>query len=121
MVLHHCLPLAMPGMLTGSTVGMALGQEGPAADDRHGGVHRGHPRGFTDPATVLPVRAYLWAHSPERAFVEKTRKRAIQGRTVAHRGGLVEVRALSGQSRLEHADEFRILGGLLRANISIKT
>ena len=30
------------------------------------------PRGFTDPATVLPVQIYLWADSPERAFVEKT-------------------------------------------------
>jgi len=30
------------------------------------------PKGFTDPATVLPVQIYLWADSPERAFVERT-------------------------------------------------
>lgn len=86
MVLHHCLPLTMPGMLTDSIVGMALGQERPAADDRHSCVHRGHPPGGTDPATVLPVQIYLWAHSPERAFVEKARKRAMQDRAIAHPG-----------------------------------
>jgi phosphate transport system permease protein len=30
------------------------------------------PHGFTDPATVLPVQVYLWADSPERAFLERT-------------------------------------------------
>ena len=30
------------------------------------------PQGFTDPATVLPVQIYIWADSPERAFVERT-------------------------------------------------
>ena len=30
------------------------------------------PKGFTDPSTVLPVQVYLWADSPERAFVERT-------------------------------------------------
>jgi phosphate transport system permease protein len=30
------------------------------------------PKGLTDPATVLPVQIYLWADSPERAFVERT-------------------------------------------------
>ncbi len=87
MVLHHCLPLAMPGMLTGSIVGMALSRERPAADDRHAGVDHAHAReGITDPATVLPVQIYLWTHSPERAFVEKAHKRAMQDRAIAHPG-----------------------------------
>ncbi len=30
------------------------------------------PAGVTDPSTVLPVQIYLWADSPERAFVERT-------------------------------------------------
>jgi phosphate transport system permease protein len=41
-VLHHVLPLAMPGILTGTIIGMAqaLGETAPLLDDRHGGVHR---------------------------------------------------------------------------------
>ena len=47
MVTHHVLPLAMPGMLTGTIIGMAraLGEIGAAAHDRHGRVHRRHPEG----------------------------------------------------------------------------
>ena len=73
MILHHVLPLAMPGMLTGAIIGMAhaLGKP-PAADDRHGGLYYGYPSGVMSPATVLPVQIFLWSDSPERAFVEKT-------------------------------------------------
>jgi len=72
-VFHHVLPLAMPGMMTGMIIGMATRwRDGAAAHDRHGGLLVDVPRGFFDPSTLLPVQIYLWADSPERAFVEKT-------------------------------------------------
>ena len=74
MVFHHVLPLAMPGHDDRYHYrhGTGAGRVRPAADDRHGGLHRRYPGGFTDPSTVLPVQIYLWADSPERAFVERT-------------------------------------------------
>lgn len=73
-VLHHVLPLAMPGMLTGAIIGMAqaLGETAPLLMIGMVAFIVDVPGGFTEPATVLPVQIFLWADSPERAFVEKT-------------------------------------------------
>jgi len=74
MVLHHVVPLAMPGMLTGAIIGMsgALGETAPLLMIGMVAFIVDIPGGPLDPATVLPVQIYLWADSPERAFVERT-------------------------------------------------
>nr|VFK68942.1 MAG: phosphate transport system permease protein [Candidatus Kentron sp. UNK] len=73
-ILHHVLPLALPGMLTGAIIGMAraLGESAPLLMIGMVAFIVDIPTGATDPATVLPVQIYLWADSPERAFVERT-------------------------------------------------
>ncbi len=73
-VTHHVLPLAMPGMLTGSIIGMAqaLGETAPLLMIGMVAFIVDLPGGPLDPATVLPVQVYIWADSPERAFVERT-------------------------------------------------
>jgi phosphate transport system permease protein len=73
-VAHHVLPLALPGMLTGTIIGMAraLGESAPLLMIGMVAFIVDVPRGFVDPATVLPVQIYLWADSPERSFVELT-------------------------------------------------
>ncbi|MBX2831927.1 MAG: phosphate ABC transporter permease PstA [Rhodospirillales bacterium] len=73
-VTHHVLPLAMPGILTGTIIGMAqaLGETAPLLMIGMVAFIVDVPGGALDPATVLPVQIYLWADSPERAFVEKT-------------------------------------------------
>jgi phosphate transport system permease protein len=74
MVAHHVLPLALPGMLTGTIIGMAraLGESAPLLMIGMVAFIVDVPGGFTDPSTVLPVQIFLWADSPERAFVERT-------------------------------------------------
>jgi len=74
MVMHHVLPLALPGMLTGTIIGMAqaLGETAPLLMIGMVAFIVDIPGGFTDPATVLPVQIFLWADSPERAFLERT-------------------------------------------------
>ncbi|MEW5908668.1 MAG: phosphate ABC transporter permease PstA [Thermodesulfobacteriota bacterium] len=74
MVTHHVIPLAIPGMLTGTIIGMAraLGETAPLLMIGMVAFIVDIPTGFTDSATVLPVQIYLWADSPERAFVERT-------------------------------------------------
>ena len=74
MVTHHVLPLAMPGMLTGTIIGMAqaLGETAPLLMIGMVAFIVEVPGSFFDPSTVLPVQIYLWADSPERAFVERT-------------------------------------------------
>jgi phosphate transport system permease protein len=74
MVMHHVLPLALPGMLTGTIIGMAqaLGETAPLLMIGMVAFIVDVPGGFTDPSTVLPVQIFLWADSPERAFVERT-------------------------------------------------
>ena len=71
---HHVLPLAMPGMLTGTIIGMAqaLGETAPLLMIGMIAFIVDVPGGVTDPATVLPVQIFLWADSPERGFVERT-------------------------------------------------
>lgn len=73
-VVHHVLPLAMPGMLTGTIIGMAqaLGETAPLLMIGMVAFIVDVPNSITDPATVLPVQIFLWSDSPERAFVEKT-------------------------------------------------
>ncbi len=74
MVVHHVLPLALPGMLTGTIIGMAraLGESAPLLMIGMVAFIVDIPKGFTDPSTVLPVQIYLWSDSPERAFMERT-------------------------------------------------
>ena len=73
-VFHHVLPLAMPGILTSSVIGMAqaLGETAPLLMIGMVAFIVDVPQNITDPATALPVQIYLWADSPERAFVERT-------------------------------------------------
>ena len=73
-VTHHVLPLALPGILTGSIIGMAqaLGETAPLLMIGMVASITSTPDWFTDPSTVLPVQIYLWADSSERAFVERT-------------------------------------------------
>ncbi len=71
---HHLLPLALPGILTGTIIGMsqALGETAPLLMIGMVAFIVDVPGSILEPATVLPVQVYLWADSPERAFVEKT-------------------------------------------------
>jgi phosphate transport system permease protein len=71
---HHVLPLALPGILTGTIIGMAraLGETAPLLMIGMVAFIADVPSGPLDPATVLPVQTYLWADSPERAFRELT-------------------------------------------------
>lgn len=73
-LMHHTLPLAMPGMLTGTIIGMAqaLGETAPLLMIGMVAFIVDIPGGVTDPATVMPVQIYLWSDSPERAFMERT-------------------------------------------------
>lgn len=72
-VFHHLLPLAMPGMLTGTIIGMAraLGETAPLLMIGMLAFVADVPSGFTDSATVLPAQIYLWSDIPERAFLER--------------------------------------------------
>lgn len=74
MVFHHVLPLALPGMLTGAIIGMAraLGESAPLLMIGMVAFIVEVPSGALSPSTALPVQIYLWADSPERAFVERT-------------------------------------------------
>ena len=73
-VTHHVLPLAMPGMLTGTIIGMAqaLGETAPLLMIGMVAFIVDIPQGPFDAATALPVQIYLWAENPEKGFVENT-------------------------------------------------
>ncbi len=73
-VFHHVFPLAMPGILTGTILGLAraLGETAPLLMIGMVAFIVDIPGGIQEPASVLPVQIYLWVDSPERAFVEKT-------------------------------------------------
>ncbi|HHJ40137.1 MAG: phosphate ABC transporter permease [Methylothermaceae bacteria B42] len=74
MITDHVLPLSMPGMLTGTIIGLAqaLGETAPLLMIGMVAFVVDIPKDFLDPATVLPVQIYLWADSAERGFVEKS-------------------------------------------------
>ena len=71
--LHHVLPLAMPGMLTGTILGMAhaLGETAPLLMIGMVAFIVDIPSGPLNSATVMPVQIYLWSDAPERAFIER--------------------------------------------------
>ncbi len=73
-VFHHVLPLAMPGILTGTIIGMAqaLGETAPLLMIGMVAFIVDVPTGFSDAATVLPVQIFLWSDLPEAAFQAKT-------------------------------------------------
>ena len=74
MVIHHVLPLALPGVLTGAIIGMAraLGESAPLLMIGMVAFIVEVPSGVLDPSTVLPVQVFLWSDLPERGFVERT-------------------------------------------------
>ncbi|MBL4874190.1 MAG: phosphate ABC transporter permease PstA [Rhodobacteraceae bacterium] len=71
---HHVLPLSMPGILTGTIIGMAraLGETAPLIMIGMVAFIVDVPTGITDSATVLPVQIYRWSDFPERAFEART-------------------------------------------------
>ncbi|MEO0922335.1 MAG: phosphate ABC transporter permease PstA [Pseudomonadota bacterium] len=73
-VTHHVLPLAMPGILTGTIIGMAqaLGETAPLLMIGMVAFIVDIPGGPLDPSTVLPVQIFMWADFPEPAFQQKT-------------------------------------------------
>lgn len=73
-VFYHVLPQALPGMLTGTIIGMAqaLGETAPLLMIGMVAFIADVPGSVFDPSTALPVQIYLWADSPERAYVERT-------------------------------------------------
>ena len=73
-VFHHVLPLALPGILTGTIIGMAraLGETAPLLMIGMRAFIATPPGGITDPASVLPVQIFLWSDEVSRGFVEKT-------------------------------------------------
>jgi phosphate transport system permease protein len=73
-VFHHVLPLALPGILTGTIIGMAraLGETAPLLMIGMRAFIATPPGGVVDPATVLPVQIFLWSDEVSKGFVEKT-------------------------------------------------
>ena len=73
-IFHHVLPLAMPGILTGTIIGLAhaLGETAPLLLIGMVAFVANYPTTPMDPATALPVQIYMWANEAERAFVERT-------------------------------------------------
>ena len=73
-VFQHVVPVALPGMFTGTIIGMAqaLGESAPLLIIGMVAFIVDIPQTMTDPATALPIQIYLWADTPERGFVERT-------------------------------------------------
>lgn len=73
-VFHHVVPVALPGMMTGTIIGLAqaLGESAPLLIIGMVAFIVDIPQTMTDPATALPIQIYLWADTPERGFVERT-------------------------------------------------
>ena len=73
-VFHHVLPLALPGILTGTIIGMAraLGETAPLLMIGMRAFIATPPQGITEPSSVLPVQIFLWSDEVDRGFVEKT-------------------------------------------------
>ncbi len=73
-IFHHVLPLAMPGILTGTIIGLAkaLGETAPLLMIGMVAFVVDYPKTPMDPATALPVQIYMWSSAQERGFVERT-------------------------------------------------
>ena len=73
-IFHHVIPLAMPGMLTGTIIGMAqaLGETAPLLMIGMVAFIVDIPNSVIDPGTVLPVQIFMWADFAERMFIQKT-------------------------------------------------
>ena len=73
-VFHHVLPLALPGIMTGTIIGMAraLGETAPLLMIGMRAFVATPPSGISDPSSVLPVQIFLWSDEISRGFIEKT-------------------------------------------------
>ena len=73
-IFHHVISLAMPGMLTGTIIGMAqaLGETAPLLMIGMVAFILDVPNSVIDSGTVLPVQIFMWADFAERMFVQKT-------------------------------------------------
>ena len=73
-IFHHVIPLALPGMLTGTIIGMAqaLGETAPLLMIGMVAFIVDIPNSVMDPGTVLPVQIFMWADFAERMFIQKT-------------------------------------------------
>ncbi len=73
-VFHHVLPLALPGILTGTIIGMAraLGETAPLLMIGMRAFVATPPGGITDPASVMPMQIFLWSDEIDQAFVQNT-------------------------------------------------
>lgn len=73
-IFHHVLPLALPGILTGTIIAMAaaLGETAPLLLIGMNAFITSPPGGILEAATTLPTQIYIWADSPERGFVART-------------------------------------------------
>jgi phosphate transport system permease protein len=73
-IFHHVIPLALPGMLTGTIIGMAqaLGETAPLLMIGMVAFIVDVPNSVLDPGTVLPVQIFMWADFAERMFIQKT-------------------------------------------------
>jgi phosphate transport system permease protein len=74
MIAHHVLPLALPGILTGTIIGLAqaLGESAPLLLIGMNAFITSPPGGILDASTALPTQIFIWADSPERGFVSRT-------------------------------------------------
>ena len=74
MIMHHVLPLAMPGILTGTIIGLAqaLGETAPLLLIGMNAFITAPPGGVLEASTALPTQIFIWADSPERGFVART-------------------------------------------------
>jgi phosphate transport system permease protein len=73
-ITHHVLPLSLPGIITGTILGIAriLGESAPLLMVGMVAFVGDIPKKFTEPASVFAVQTYIWAISPDNAFIEKT-------------------------------------------------
>jgi phosphate transport system permease protein len=73
-VFHHVLPLALPGILTGTIIGMAraLGETAPLLMIGMRAFVSSPPSSVSDPASVLPMQIFLWSDEIDQAFVQNT-------------------------------------------------
>lgn len=73
-IMHHVLPLALPGIMTGTIIGLAqaLGETAPLLLIGMNAFITSPPGGVMEASTALPTQIYIWADSPERGFVART-------------------------------------------------